>query len=131
MIRPRHRLLRYGFALQAILLLAIQIADGSGVHRCPDHDSGLGILAIGTAPAAHHHGGHHDGSGKHQGFCPCLGACHHATVAVAPAGTASLTLAPLQIVGTALRFEAPAPAQSARRLPYSIGPPSSVPSDIA
>jgi hypothetical protein len=131
MRRPR-RLLRCGFALQAILLLAIQLADGSGVHRCPDHDSGLGILALGPAPAAaHHHGGHHDGSGRHQGLCPCLGACHSATVGLAPAGAISLSELPAQIVRTV-----PAPVASVRprhnrRLPFSIGPPTPVPSDFA
>jgi hypothetical protein len=129
-MRPRRPLLRFGVALQAILLLAIQIADGSGVHRCPDHDSGLGVLALG-APQAHHHGGHHDGSGKHEGLCPCLGACHNTTVALAPSGAAVISAAPVFVASPTPVLRPILLTHVPHLLPFALGPPSPVPPDFA
>ncbi len=131
MIASRRPLLRFGFVLQAILLFAMQLADGSGVHRCPDHDSGVGVLALGGAPSGlHHHGGHQGDSREHHGVCPCLGACHQSTIALAPAGTAALTALPTLAVEFTAGPVASVRSQHSHRLPYAIGPPLPVPSDF-
>ncbi len=127
----RPLLLRVGAALQAALLLAIQLADGGGVHRCPDHDAGLGVLAV---EAPHPHGHHHEeqgAPGKHHGLCPCLGACCSSTVALGTAGTAMLTAAPVTVAGTSPQLVFLIRTRVPHRLPFSIGPPRPASSSIA
>jgi hypothetical protein len=122
--RPSRPLLRVGVALQAILLLAIQLVDGSGVQRCPDHDVGVGVLAVGAAPmAGHHHGGHDDGSSKHQGLCPCLAPCHSPSAALVPTGTVALIAVPIHAVGFAPVFTPTIRQRNPQLLPFALGPP--------
>src|SRR3990172_4525394 len=80
-------LFRYGarFAafLPAALLVGLQLAEGSGFHRCPAHDGAL----------PHNSTGHHTGSsagGSHEhggspGGCTCLGTCHATSPTAVPA----------------------------------------------
>jgi hypothetical protein len=122
--RSAHPLLRIGFALQAILLLAVQLLDGSGVQQCPDHDAGVGVLAVGAAPmASHHHGGHQDDSGKHQGVCPCLAPCHSPGYALAPSGTPECVAAPLRASVLASVFAPAIRLHDPHLLPFALGPP--------
>lgn len=124
-------LLSTAATLQAVLLLTIQLVDGGGVHRCPDHDSGLGVLALEvTHPHGHSHEGHGT-PGKHQGLCPCLGACHNSVVALAPVGAAVLTGLPTLATGPAPALVAILRTPARHLLPFSIGPPRPVPFDIA
>jgi hypothetical protein len=122
MIRGAFR--RVGFSaiagLQALLLLAMQLAEGTGLHRCPDHDAGLGA---GPAPVVSTHGGHHSGS-DHQDHstCHCVGACCQASLVHAAPAVAGIVhqaepAAPPQVAaGTVLR-------DTVRLLPFAIGPP--------
>lgn len=122
--RPSRPLLRIGFALQAILLLVIQLADGSGMHRCPDHDAGVGVLAVGAAPmAGHHHGGHHDGSDGHQGLCPCLGPCHSPGYALVPVAAREIVATPVRFVRFVPIFTPAIHLREPHLLPFALGPP--------
>jgi hypothetical protein len=116
-------LLRVSAALQAALLLSIQLVDGSGLHRCPDHDAGVGTLVV-EAPAAHeHHHQDHGAPGRHEGLCPCLGTCHQGTVALAPVGTAAIVLAPAYADEAVPRPSAAFRSQLPHLLPFALGPP--------
>ncbi|MEO8635976.1 MAG: hypothetical protein ABI587_11930 [Gemmatimonadales bacterium] len=129
MIRSLHRpVLRALGALSSVLLLLVQLADGTGVHRCPAHD-GVGIVPA-TMP---HHAGmeHHAGppaDHQHHGPCTCLGACHGASLALAAAdGTPRLTI---DVRATALLvvLAGTVPLPRPRLLPFANGPPRLVPS---
>ena len=114
-------LLRPGLAaLQIVLLISLQLAEGTGVHRCPEHDAGVGS---GTPAAMAAHMGHHSGP-PHQehGGCHCIGVCCQARLvypAPAPVGTVlkvEPALRPELPIVTALR-------DTVRLLPFAIGPP--------
>ena len=104
---------------QVLLLLALQLSDGSGAHNCPAHDhaapSGLHGAHHGPAPAQ---------ANTHQGPCTCLGACHGAALAGAPSRAVQLTtIIPARAAAYAPRPAAP-PRVAPRLLPFSVGPPS-------
>jgi len=108
-------------ALQMVLLLAMQLAEGTGVHHCPEHDAGVGT---GTPSAMVSHGGHHTGSSdRGHGGCHCIGVCCQATLVYAAPAPAGAVLAiepatlPLSFIVTTLR-------DSVRLLPFAIGPPA-------
>jgi len=109
---------------QLLLLLAVQLADGSGVHRCPEHDAGIGIGLGHRQGAGHHmHGGGDDRDPGHHGPCPCLGE----GLAVSLPHSPVRALAPVPVTAVAL-VPLPAPrrvllAQPAHTLPFAIGPP--------
>ncbi len=115
----RSFLLRGLAALQLVLFPAVQLADGTGVHRCPQHDAGLGPP---TAAAATHHASHEHKAAHH--VCTCLGACSGGTLAFAPSGAVTFRLA----VQPSRRPGAERPVASLRApvrlLPFALGPPT-------
>ena len=132
MIRQAHHpFLRASGALLSLLLLLVQLADGTGVHKCPAHD-GMG----GPVVAMSHHGTmqHHTGvpaEHQHNGPCTCLGACHGASFALAAAdGTPRLATDPRHTAVVDLPVGT-APASRLRLLPFANGPPRPVPSNFA
>jgi hypothetical protein len=116
--------------LLAVLLPVGQLVDGAGLHHCPDHDAGLGVVLGGSH--VHHHGPSHDTPGHgHEGGCPCLGSGHTSQATILADAT------PAVVVHTGAVF-APTFAEPAvvwptpsHRLPFAIGPPRSVPSNFA
>lgn len=110
---------------QILLFVALQLADGSGLHGCPEHDA-VGAVAP-AAPA--HHGTAHESvptdAHDHAAGCTCLGSCHGSAItgvpSVAPAFVPALTgaLAPGAPQPVTLFRVAP------RLLPFQIGPPAS------
>jgi hypothetical protein len=111
--------------VQLVLLLAVQLAEGTGVHRCPEHD-GVGVAAAETH-AMHDmmgHSGHPETHSEKAHTCHCIGACSTATLMhQAPAApvlaVALVRYQPLQPVAV------PSLRDSVRLLPFAIGPPRS------
>lgn len=110
---------------QILLFVALQLADGSGRHGCPEHDA-VGVVA--PSAAAHQAPAHHSepaDSHDHAGGCTCLGSCHGSAItgvpSVAPAFAPALT--------SAIAHRAQQPATlirvAPRLLPFQIGPPAS------
>lgn len=116
--------------LLALLLPAVQLGDGAGLHHCPDHDAGLGVSLSGHQGA--HHGSSHDmPSHGHKGGCPCLGAGHTSQAAMVSGAVPGLVIR--HVPSFAPRFEEPAVVWLAlsKRLPFAIGPPAAFSSHIA
>lgn len=111
--------------VQLVLLLVMQLAEGTGVHRCPAHD-GVGIVAE-QAHAMHDIMGHEGQQQTHSEkahSCHCIGACSTATVMHQGPAAPVLTVAlvrhqPLPSVA------APSLRDTVRLLPFAIGPPLS------
>jgi hypothetical protein len=107
-------------ALQIVLLIAIQLAEGTGVHHCPMHDAGVGHRApMVMAP----HLGHQTGtSHSEHGTCHCMGVCCQATLvyaAPAPGGAmVAVEHAPPPVSPMVATFR-----DTVRLLPFAIGPP--------
>lgn len=106
--------------LQVVVLLTVQLAEGTGVHHCPEHDAGAGVGASTMATHMGHHGSQHQPD--HSG-CHCVGVCCKATL-VHPAPAAILTLftsapvvAPQSPPVVTLR-------ETLRLLPFALGPPT-------
>jgi hypothetical protein len=126
MIRPQSPLLRAIASIQALLFLAVQLAEGSGLHHCPMHD---GVPGAPAETAHHHHAssGHDDGTAPtHQQhtLCICLGTCHAGALSVVPSAPRIAPAASSSVVpGIAA---APRPATSpSHLLPFALGPPLS------
>jgi len=109
--------------LQVVLLLGVQLTDGAGIHRCPEHDGPVGHLADQAAMHQHaSHGDHGSPVGDHHG-CTCLGSCHAPMPAMlAAAGHAVI---PIDAVGyhigiTPVSYLVQTPEHT---LPYAVGPP--------
>jgi hypothetical protein len=111
---------------QILLFVALQLADGSGLHGCPEHDA-IGPAAATVAPD-HHAAAHHSepaDAHDHAAGCTCLGSCHGSAItgvpSVAPAIAPALT--------RAFAVGAPLPVTlfrvAPRLLPFQIGPPAS------
>lgn len=115
--------------LLALLLPAGQLADGAGLHHCPDHDAGLGV-SLGQVHA-HHGASHQAPSHEHQGGCPCLGVGHTSQVAILTSATPVLAVRTSVVIPP--RYTEPAPVWPvpSHRLPFAIGPPRTVSSPIA
>lgn len=106
-------------ALQLVLLPAVQLADGTGVHRCPEHDAGLGPT---TESAATPHGSHGHKAAHHA--CTCLGACSGSGLAFAPTGPVTLGVL-AQPAHRPVAERPVAPLRTAvRLLPFALGPPA-------
>ncbi len=106
---------------QVLLLLALQLSDGSGVHACPAHDR----VAPGGTHAGHHASGPAPGGshGQH-GPCTCLGACSGASLAGAPSQPVTLPVATAtRVVDPTIVRLAP-PRVAPRLLPFAVGPPA-------
>jgi hypothetical protein len=108
-------------ALQIPLLLSMQLAEGTGMHHCSEHDAGVGA----GASAMMMHQGHHTGSDHRQhNSCHCIGVCCQATLVYSPPVPIAVLLAvapvtlPRSVPVTSLR-------DSVRLLPFAIGPPTS------
>ena len=113
--------LRSGLAaIQALLLLTLQLAEGTGVHRCPAHDARVGVIPAAAAADHHGHQAHQDQKG-HAG-CHCLGPCCQAALLYTTSRVPSIQ----QQVEVAARPETRAQTtlrSSVRLLPFAIGPP--------
>lgn len=113
----RSRFLRGLAALQLVLLPAAQLVDGTGAHRCPEHDAALGPASAG----AMHHGSHGHRTAQH--ICTCLGACTNSSVAFAPTAPVVFQVGSRPAVPVdPARFDA-APRAPLRLLPFAVGPP--------
>lgn len=110
---------------QILLFVALQLADGSGLHGCPEHDA---VGAAAPAATAHHAPTHHSepaDAHDHAAGCTCLGSCHGSAFtgvpSVVPAFAPALT--------PAFAVSAPQPVTlfrvAPRLLPFQIGPPAS------
>ncbi len=109
---------------QVLLLLALQLSDGSGAHGCPTHDR--------VAPATGHagHAGHHaagtdagDTHG-HGGPCTCIGACNGTSLAGAPSRAAALDAPATAPYSVPMDFRAAPSRVAPRLLPFAVGPPA-------
>lgn len=106
--------------VQVVLLLTMQLAESTGVHRCPEHDAGVGA----GNPEMAMHMSHAPGPEPRQhSSCHCIGVCCQATLAYgAPApialifSTEPLT-SPEAVPVASLRA-------TVRLLPFAIGPPA-------
>lgn len=108
-------------AVQIVLLLTVQLGEGTGVHHCPEHDAGVGA----TMPEMAGHMGHHQGTSGHSDHssCHCIGVCCQATLAYgAPAPVVLLRITE----PVALPESAPVASlrDTVRLLPFAIGPPT-------
>jgi hypothetical protein len=113
---------RVAALVPAVLLVFAQLLDGSGAHRCPEHDAFV-------PPAAESHGhatGHHGSApaeGDHHGGCNCLGAscgsvaAFEAVPAMRPFGSTAQSWIPVSAVGRE------APDRPPHLLPFALGPP--------
>ena len=126
-----HPVLRALGAVLSVALLLVQLADGTGVHRCPAHDG----AATPPAAVAHHAATqHHQAPASehpHGGACTCLGACHGASLALGAAeGTPQLVVG---VPGTpsVAALAGAVPAFLPRLLPFANAPPRLVPSRFA
>jgi hypothetical protein len=107
-------------AFQIVLLLTVQLGEGTGVHHCPEHDAGVGA----AMPEMAGHMGHHGGSGKtDHSNCHCVGVCCQANLAYGAAAPIVLFRAsgpvalPQSVPVASLR-------DTVRLLPFAIGPPA-------
>lgn len=104
---------------QIVVLLSVQLAEGTGVHHCPEHDAGVGAGPAEMAGHMGHHGASHD---REHASCHCVGVCCQATLTFAPASpvamwtAATLSVRPSSVAVVSLRT-------TVRLLPFSIGPP--------
>ncbi len=110
---------------QILLFVALQLADGSGLHGCPEHDA---VGAVAPAAPAHHGTAHqsepadeHD----HAAGCTCLGSCHGSAIT----GVPSVAPALIPTLTRAFEVSTPQPVTlfrvAPRLLPFQIGPPAS------
>jgi hypothetical protein len=109
--------------LQVVLLLGVQLTDGAGIHRCPEHDGPVGHLAVQAAMHQHaSHADHGSPADDHHG-CTCLGSCH----APMPAMLAAAGHAVIPIDGVATHVGLPSVSHLVQTpehtLPYAVGPP--------
>src|SRR5512143_555760 len=112
--------------VQLVLLLATQLAEGTGVHRCPAHDAGVGIVAEQqhAMDDMMGHGGHPQTHGEKAHSCHCIGTCSAATVMYRGPEAPVLRVALVQ-------YQQPQAAgvvslrHTVRLLPFAIGPPAS------
>jgi hypothetical protein len=123
MIRPLPPALRGVALLQATLLLAVQLVDGSALHRCPAHDA---VAPVAAEHAGHAARGHHDGQGheQEQHVCTCLGSCHSGLAAFS-AASSPRSATPVG-VSASLAVDAGRPALSRPHhlLPFALPPPA-------
>lgn len=106
-------------AFQIVLLLSMQLAEGTGVHHCQEHDAGVGA---GTASMAAHRG-HHSGHEQTHQSCHCIGVCCQASLVYPPVEPLAV-----RIVGAPTAHPESTPVSSlrdtVRLLPFAIGPPA-------
>jgi hypothetical protein len=112
--------------VQLVLLLAMQLAEGTGVHRCPEHDAGVGAGSA-QEHAMHDmmgHERHPQPHGEKAHTCRCIGTC--------PAATVMYRGPEVPVLRVALvRYQQPQTAgvvslcDTVRLLPFAIGPPAS------
>lgn len=133
-MRPLLRPLKSALALwQVVLLVGLQLADGSGATGCAAHDAAMGAdhaaMAMPAGMPAHAgHDAHHgpaDPAHQHTGPCTCLGTCHGPALsgAVATVGVVAAQVATATPVFAAPR-SAPA-GVTPHLLPFAVGPPLS------
>ncbi|MFN8652483.1 MAG: hypothetical protein U0133_11305 [Gemmatimonadales bacterium] len=113
--------------LQLLVFLGVQFAEGTGVHRCPEHDAGVGVAPAGEH-AMHHmaamegHAGHGGAPDQQAHTCHCMGACATATVAMPSAAAPLLARATIGFLPPAAQSVV-SHRDTLRRLPFAIGPP--------
>jgi hypothetical protein len=109
--------------LQVVLLLGVQLTDGAGIHRCPEHDGPVGHLAVQTAIHQHgSHGDHGTPTGDHQG-CTCLGSCHAPMAALLANAAQAIPSISASFLQVAFPSEAQFVQSPEHTLPYAVGPP--------
>lgn len=113
-------------SIQLVLLLVMQLAEGTGLHHCPEHDAGAGITPV--QPVAHAammgHMGHHptgEDAGPHA--CQCMGTCCAASLVLQGPEVPVLPVSLLPHVPPSSRATLSL-RDSVRLLPFAIGPPS-------
>lgn len=110
---------------QILLFVALQLADGSGLHGCPEHD------AVGPAPTVapvHHGAAHHSepaDAHDHAAGCTCLGSCHGSAITGVPSAATVLSTALIPAPASAATPPATLIRVAPRLLPFQIGPPAS------
>jgi len=109
--------------LQVVLLLGVQLTDGAGIHRCPEHDGPVGHLAVQSSIHAHgSHGDHGTPGGDHQG-CTCLGSCHAPMPALLAAGGHPVIPIDADAIHVSLTAVSHLVQSPEHTLPYAVGPP--------
>jgi hypothetical protein len=109
--------------LQVVLLLGVQLTDGAGIHRCPEHDGPVGHLAVQTSIHAHGSDGNHGATGgDHQG-CTCLGSCHASMPALLAAAGHAVIPIDAVVVHAGLTLVSHLAQSPEHTLPYAVGPP--------
>lgn len=110
---------------QILLFVALQLADGGGLHGCPEHDA---IGAVAPAATAHHAPAHHSepaDAHDHAAGCTCLGSCHGSAITGVPSPAPAFA----PVLSRAFAVSAPQPVAlfrvAPRLLPFQIGPPAS------
>ncbi len=125
MIRSiHHPVLRALGALLTVALLLVQLADGTGVHRCPAHDGAAIPPAAVLQHAAMQHHQAPAGDHEHTGSCTCLGACHGASLALGTADGTPRLVAGSRVTTLVASLAATVPAFLPRLLPFANGPPT-------
>ncbi|MDZ4864539.1 MAG: hypothetical protein SGJ01_13975 [Gemmatimonadota bacterium] len=126
-----HPVLRALGAVLSVALLLVQLADGTGVHRCPAHDG----AAVPPAAVSHHAAmQHHQAPAsdhQHGGACTCLGACHGAAFALGAADSTPRLEVGAPGTTSVAALAGAVPAFLPRLLPFANGPPRLVSSRFA
>jgi hypothetical protein len=109
--------------LQVVLLLGVQLTDGAGIHRCPEHDGPVGHLAVQAAMHQHaSHADHGSPAGEHHG-CTCLGSCHAPMPAMLAAAGHAVIPIDAVVVHAGLPLVSHLAQSPEHTLPYAVGPP--------
>jgi len=123
MIRPLPPVLRGVGLLQAALLLALQLADGSALHRCPAHDTAVPAAGQHAGHAAQ---GHHDAPGgqkQGQHVCTCLGSCHSGLTVFSVAAPPRSAMPVALSAGPAVETGRAARTRPHHLFPFALAPP--------
>jgi hypothetical protein len=107
--------------LQATLFLALQLADGSALHRCPAHDA---VVPAAGQHAGHTAQGHHaPGHDQEQHVCTCLGSCHGSLAAFSAAAPQRPAIPVARAAIRVVEAGRPALTRPHHLLPFALPPP--------
>lgn len=123
-MKPGSLRLLLGMA-QLVVLLGMQLAEGTGVHRCPEHDAGIGAVS-GDEMNGHQglgQAGHHPGHGQPaHAACHCVGPCSTVTAMHRAADAPAIALGPRRYAQPG-SYDVVALRDTVRLLPFALGPP--------